>query len=217
MSKYNVILVDDHALFVKSLAGLIDSFENFKVVGTFKNGAELVDQLSSGMKEPDVLLLDINMPIMNGVATMKWLKKYKPKVKVLALSMEDDEQVILDMLRNGSKGYLLKDIQPEELEKALITIVKQGYYHTEMVTETLMKSLNDEIEVVNKYDLKENEIKFMELACQEKTYKEIADVMNLSPKTIDGYRQNLFDKLGIKNRVGLVMFALKNKIVNLND
>ena len=217
MSEYKVILVDDHSLFVKSLAGLIDSFEDFMVTETFQNGAELVDQLSSGMKEPDVLLLDINMPIMNGIATMKWLKKYKPSVKVLALSMEDDEQVILEMLRNGAKGYLLKDIQPDELETALKTVVKQGYYHTEMVTDTLMRSLNDEIDVANKYDLKENEVSFIKLACQEMTYKEIADIMNLSPKTIDGYRQNLFDKLGIKNRVGLVMFALKNKIVNLND
>ena len=123
--------------------------------------------------------------------------------------MEDDEQVILKMLRRGAKGYLLKDIHPEKLKAALNEVIIKGYYHSEKVAATLLHSLQPD----NKKDeikLKENEITFLKLACSEMTYKEIAEIMNLSPKTIDGYRQELFNKPHIKNRVGLVIYALKN-------
>jgi len=208
--KNEVIIVDDHLLFARSLAGLIDSYDDYMVKHTFKNGSELVDKFSSGMKVPAIILLDINMPVMDGIATMKWLKKYQPTAKVLALSMEDDEQTILTMLRNGAKGYLLKDIQPTLLKKALDTVLDQGYFHTEEVTKTLMKSLNQDEIQNKKVHIKDNEMRFMILACEEMTYKEIADEMCLSPKTIDGYRQNLFEILHVKNRVGLVVYAIKN-------
>ena len=215
MKVNKVIIVDDHTLFARSLAGLVNTFPDYTVVETFSNGAELVDQLSSGMNIPDIILLDVKMPIMDGIATMKWLKKYHPFAKVLTLSMEDDEQTIIAMLRNGAKGYLLKDTQPDILKQALDTILSQGYYHTELVTNALMHSLHGEQKPEDELNLKENELKFIRLACEEKTYKEIADEMNLSPKTIDGYRQQLFDKLNIKNRTGLVIFALKHKLIEV--
>jgi len=211
----DVIIVDDHTLFARSLANLIDTFPEYQVKFTFKNGAELVDKLAAGMKLPAIILLDVKMPVMDGIATMKWLKKYQPDAKVLALSMEDDEKTILSMLRNGAKGYLLKDIHPTMLKKALDTVLSQGYFHTAEVTSTLMNSLNDETNSNKQIQLKENEIRFIKLACEEKTYKEIADEMFLSPKTIDGYRQHLFEILDVKNRVGLVMYAIKNKIVKI--
>ena len=213
--KHDVIIVDDHILFARSLAGLVDTFPEYQVKFTFNNGSELVDKLAAGMKLPAIILLDVKMPVMDGIATMKWLKKYQPDAKVLALSMEDDEQTILSMLRNGAKGYLLKDIHPTMLKKALDTVLEQGYFHTAEVTSTLMNSLNDGKDSKNQIQLKENEIKFIKLACEEKTYKEIADEMFLSPKTIDGYRQHLFEILEVKNRVGLVMYAIKNKIVEI--
>ncbi len=212
--KNDVIIVDDHLLFAQSLANLVDTFEDYQVKSTFKNGAELVDKLSAGMELPDVILLDVKMPIMDGIATMKWLKKYQPDAKVLALSMEDDEKTILTMLRNGAKGYMLKDIHPNMLLRALDTVISQGYFHTEQVTNTLMKSLN-KTDNESLIKLKENEIRFIQLACEEKTYKEIADEMFLSPKTIDGYRQHLFEILDVKNRIGLVIYAIKNKIVEI--
>ena len=133
--------------------------------------------------------------------------------KVLALTMEDDERKILKMLSLGAKGYLLKDIHPDKLNEALVQTLKKGYYHSEKVAESLLHSLHsDETE---KPAFKEREIDFMKLACSEMTYKEIADKMNLSPKTIDGYRQELFNKLDIKNRVGLVIYALKNEITKI--
>lgn len=211
--QHEIIIVDDHLLFARSLAGLIDSYEEYTVKHTFTNGSELVDKFSSGMKLPAIILLDINMPIMDGIATMKWLKKYQPKAKVLALSMEDNEQTVLAMLRNGAKGYLLKDIQPVLLKKALDTVIEQGFFHTQEVTKALMKSLNSENEEI--VELKDVELQFMKLVCEEKTYKEIADIMCKSHKTIDGYRQHLFEILEVKNRIGLVMYAIKNGIVEI--
>lgn len=215
MKTNEVIIVDDHVLFARSLASLVDSYEEYSVKYTFQNGSELVDKFSSGMPLPAIILLDVKMPIMDGIATMKWLKKHQPEAKVLALSMEDDEQTILSMLRNGAKGYLLKDIQPALLKKALDTVIEQGYFHTEQVTETLMNALNGDNSGVQNIKLKENEIRFIKLACEEKTYKEIAEEMFLSPKTIDGYRQHLFEILSVKNRIGLVMYAIKHKIVEI--
>ncbi len=215
MKTHEIIIVDDHLLFARSLASLVDSYNEYTVKYTFQNGSELVDKLAAGMALPAIILLDVKMPVMDGIATMKWLKKYQPDAKVLALSMEDDEKTILNMLRNGAKGYLLKDIQPSLLKKALDTVLEQGYFHTEQVANTLMKSLNDDSKKKERIQLKENEIRFIKLACEEKTYKEIADEMFLSPKTIDGYRQHLFDILNVKNRIGLVMYAIKNGIVEV--
>lgn len=213
--KHEVIIVDDHLLFARSLAGLVDSYEEYFVKHTFKNGSELVDKFSSGMKTPAIILLDIKMPVMDGVATMKWLKKYHPEAKVLALSMEDNEETVLDMLRNGARGYLLKDIQPVFLKKALDTVIEQGFFHTESVTRTLMNSLNESTDQTATIELKESELTFLKLACEEKTYREIADEMFKSPKTIDGYRQHLFEILGVRNRIGLVMYAIRNGIVEV--
>lgn len=213
--KHEVIIVDDHLLFARSLAGLVDSYEEYFVKHTFKNGSELVDKFSSRMKTPAIILLDIKMPVMDGVATMKWLKKYHPEAKVLALSMEDNEETVLDMLRNGARGYLLKDIQPVFLKKALDTVIEQGFFHTESVTRTLMNSLNESTDQEATVELKENELVFLKLACEEKTYREIADEMFKSPKTIDGYRQHLFEILGVRNRIGLVMYAIRNGIVEV--
>ncbi len=215
MKTNSVIIVDDHVLFARSLAGLVNTYPEYDVINTFNNGAELVDRLSSGMELPSIILLDVKMPVMDGISTMKWLKKYRPFAKVIALSMEDDEQTILSMLQNGAKGYLLKDTQPDILKLAIDTVLSQGYFHTELVTNTLMNSMQGNIEIEKEFDLKETELKFLKLACEEKTYKEIADEMMLSPKTIDGYRQHLFDKLNIKNRTGLVIFALKHKIIEI--
>lgn len=209
--KNKVVIVDDHLLFSRGLSSLINSFEDYEVIFTFKNGAELVDKFTSGLDMPDIILLDVNMPIMNGIATMKWLKKYKPTAKVITISMEDDEKIIISMIRNGAKGYLLKDTEPVILKTALDTVLKKGYFHTELVTTSLMHALDND-KTATKIELKDREIELLKLVCEEKTYKEIADLMFLSPKTIDNYRQDLFVKLGVKNRIGMVIYAVKHGI-----
>ncbi|WP_439127865.1 response regulator transcription factor [Polaribacter sp.] len=211
MIKYSVVVVDDHTLLSQAIAAMVESFSKFKVLYTCKNGQELVDKFSISPKHiPDVVLMDINMPILNGIETTEWITNNHENVNVMALSVEDEDATILKMLKVGAVGYLLKDTEKSVLEKALLEIVENGFYHTKTVTNLLMKSLsgngNEEI------TFKEREITFMKHACSELTYKEIADKMCLSPKTIDGYRDVLFTKLNVKNRVGLVMYAIKNKI-----
>jgi len=212
--KHTLAIVDDHLLFGSSLEKLINTFDQFRVQFKARNGVELQEKLVEQKSVPEIILLDINMPVMNGFETVKWLSENYPEIKVLALSVEDNEKVILNMIREGAKGYFLKDIHPDELREALLIVIDKGYYYSEKVTSTMVNALhpkNNETTV----KLKENELTFLQLACTEMTYKEVADVMNLSPKTIDGYRQELFNKLQIKNRVGLVIYALKNNLVEL--
>ncbi len=217
MSSHKVAIVDDHNLFADSLKGLINNFKNFEVQYCLTNGQELIDNLTPKSDFPDIILLDINMPVMNGIQTMTWLYKNQPSLKVLALSMEDNEETIIKMLRNGAKGYLLKDIHPEELENALNQVIEKGFYYTEKVSDSLISSLHlpsDEIDN-SKFDLNDKEKKFLKLACTDKTYREIADVMFLSPKTIDGYRENVFKKFKVGNRIGLVLYAIKNGFIEV--
>jgi len=211
MIKYSVVIVDDHTLLSQAIAAMVNTFSKFKVLYTCKNGQELIDKFSSSAEFiPDVVLMDINMPIMNGIETTEWISKNHQGVHVMALSVEDEDATILKMLKVGAIGYLLKDTEKVILEKALVEISENGFYHTKNVTNLLMKSLSGN--GVPKIHLKEREITFMRHACSELTYKEIAEIMCLSPKTIDGYRDVLFTKLNVKNRVGLVMYAIKNKI-----
>lgn len=213
-SNYTVAIVDDHALFAGSLEKLINSFPNFTTLFHLGNGLELQKKLRQIDEIPDIILLDINMPVLNGLETAEWLSSTHPNIQFLALTMEDDEKNILRMIRAGAKGYLLKDIEPNELNMALNEVMKKGYYHSEKVSEALLHSLENQKD--NKpLDFKEHEIEFIQFASSEMTYKEIADVMGVSPKTVDGYRQGLFNRLNIKNGVGLVMFALKHNIIEL--
>lgn len=211
MTHFSVVIVDDHTLLSQAIQAMVDTFPKFKVLYTCKNGQELIEKFTNSPKHiPDVVLMDINMPIMNGIETTEWITKNYAEVNVMALSVEDDDNTVLKMLKAGAIGYLLKDTEKSVLEKALIEIAENGFYHTKNVTNLLMKSISGTID--KQVVLKEREITFLKLACTELTYKEIADKMCLSPKTIDGYRNALFTQLNVKNRVGLVMYAVKNKI-----
>lgn len=209
MEKYTVVIVDDHTLLSQAISGIVNQFENFEVLYLCKNGDELVKKLNNNKIVPDIVLMDVNMPIMNGIETTKWLNINYPNINVLALTVEEDENVILNMIRSGAKGYLLKDVDKDILEMALLKIMSEGSYHSNSVTNILVNSLKGNY---NEIVLKDREIDFLKLICTEKTYKEIADEMNLSPKTIDGYRDCLFVKLNVKNRIGLVLYAIKQKI-----
>ncbi len=206
MDKYKVAIVEDYKLLSQAIGEIINGFDNFELLYTCENGRELIERIDS-KAQPDIILMDVNMPIMGGIETTKWLQEHKPDVHVLALSVEDDERTIIDMVKSGAKGYLLKDTNKKALEEAMLYLMEHGIYHTKLVNDALFHSLNDD-----ELQLKENEITFLELICSEKTYKEVADIMCLSPKTIDGYRDQLFVKLNVKNRIGLVLYAIKHKI-----
>jgi len=214
MEKHQVIIVDDHVLFSQALKGLIDNFEEFNIQAVLGNGKELMTWFNENTDHPTVVLMDINMPIMDGVEATKWLNDHHPKVKVLALSMDDHETTIIRMLRAGAKGYLLKDIHPKILRQGINDVIEKGVYYTEEVTKTILNTYqpNNGTSAVL---LKPRELEFLKLACTDKTYKEIASDMCLSPKTIDGYREALFAKLEVRNRIGLVLYGIKEKLVVL--
>ncbi len=212
-----IALADDHVLLRKGLADLV-SKQGYNVLFQADNGEEFLEKLKTS-PEPDVVLLDINMPKKDGYETALWLKRNKPGIKVLALSMYDDEKAIIRMLKNGARGYILKDAEPSDLKAAIESVLTRGFHYSEMVTGKLIHSINamseDDNEIKSTLGLSEREITFLKLAATELTYKEIAEQMHLSPRTIDGYRDELFEKLDLKSRVGLVLFAIKNGIVNI--
>lgn len=205
-----IALVDDHRLFRSGIASLIDQITGYQVLFEAGNGNELIEKINAGQK-PDIILLDINMPEMDGFGTTQWLKKNQPGVKIIILSMFQDADKVLTMVKLGVNGYLLKDSEPDEFEVALKTVANNDLYYPPFVTDHLVKNLH------HKEDIKLNnrEIEFLRLAGTELTYKEIADQMCISARTVDGYRDQLFDKLQIKSRVGLVLYAIKNNLIQL--
>jgi two-component system invasion response regulator UvrY len=223
MKKTKLAIVDDHKLFREGLTELINEFNNYTVIIEADNGRDLIEQIK---KEnlPDIILLDINMKEMDGYETAEWLKENYPEIKIMAVSMYENENAIIRMLKLGARGYVLKDITKKELEKALISLDTKGYYYTELVTGKLVHALRQVDESGKNtapnspgiVSLSAREIEFLKWASTELTYKDIADKMNLSVHTIDGYRDALFEKLSVKSRVGLVLYAIKNKIVLLD-
>lgn len=207
-----IALVDDHVVLRKSLAVLISMFQGFDITLQADNGCHLIDQLKTN-PIPDIVLLDITMPVMDGVETALWLKQNHPKVKVLALSMIKNDLIIIRMLKNGARGYILKDCEPAELRDALHQVYKKGYYYNELIT---IKIMNNELYgEFPKLMLTEQEMNFLRWACTEKSHKEIAVEMSVSPRTIDGYRDSMFKKLNVSSRVGIAIYAIKSGIVQM--
>lgn len=204
--KYRVAVVDDHFLLSQAIGALVNEFENFQVIYLCRNGQELLDKLKNPKNIPDLVLMDIKMPIMNGIETTERLKKNYPQIKVLALSIEEDEFTILKMLRAGAKGYLMKDTQKRILRKALKEIMEKGHYHSNAISKILLDSVEKNYDT----ELKDKELEFIQLACTNLSYAEIAVEMCCSYKTIENYRDALYKKLGIKNRIGLVLFAIQH-------
>ncbi len=212
----NIALIDDHALIRNALKELINRFDDFTVSIDAANGREFIQKLTEN-SAPDIALIDINMPVMDGYETTTYLTAQYPDIKVLALSVNDDDESIIKMLRAGAVGYLLKDSETTQLRTALNEVITHGYYHNELVSNTLLKSIKPKAIETPKVaaSLHGREEEFLKLACTELTYKEIADRMSVSPRTVDGYRESLFEKLELKSRVGLVLFAIRNNVVQV--
>jgi len=213
----NIVLTDDHSLLRNGLAELVKS-QGHTVLFEADNGKDFVAKLNA-KSLPDVVLMDINMPEMDGFETASWIKSNHPEIKVLALSMYDNETSIIRMLKCGAKGYILKDSEPAELKAAIHALMEKGFYYSDLVSGKLMHAINqmdDESEGLKSLvPLNDRETEFLKYTCTELTYKEIADKMFVSPRTIDGYRDALFEKLQVKTRVGLVMYAIKHGIVHI--
>lgn len=215
MNKIKIAIVDDHQLFRRGLIGLVESLnDNINIVFEAENGKDLLRQLKT-QEEPDLIILDISMPIMDGFETAKILQKEYPEYRILVLSMNEDEESLVKMLRYGIKGFVGKDIEPEELLIAISKILHGGFYYSDRMTEHLINTLQPKQKNELIDSLSERELNFLKLACSEKTYKEIAEEMFVSPKTIEGYRDSVYAKLNLKSRVGMCMFAIKAGIINI--
>jgi two-component system, NarL family, invasion response regulator UvrY len=218
MSKLTVALVDDHTMLRTGLASLVNDLNCYEVIAESDDGLAFTNTITQQNLSPDIVLLDVSMPHMDGFETAKWITTNLPLTKILVLSMFDDEKSIIKMIRNGAKGYILKDSEPQELEIALNDIVQKGYHYSDLVNGRLIHAVNNldnekAGDAQNK--LTSREIEFLKLSCSEMTYKEIANIMYLSVRTVEGYRDNLFIKLNLKTRVGLVLYAIRNKIFEL--
>lgn len=215
MAMINIAIVDDHKLIVSGLRSLIDSFSSFNILFDAKNGKELTEKLNAKIR-PQIVLLDLNMPLMNGFETTEWLVTNYPDISVIVLSMFESEESVLRLVKLGIKGYLLKDADSEDFKNALTTVAGGNFYYPHFVTEYLVKQFNTSKANSGKsIHLNEREIEFLRLTGTELTYKEIAERLCVSARTVDGYRDHLFEKLKVRSRVGLVLYAIKNNLVNV--
>lgn len=212
--KIKIGIADDHQLFVKSLNILIDSLSDFQVVVDATNGEELLKKLAGLKTLPDVLLIDVNMPVLDGPATALIISQKYPAIKMVALSMKDDDTTIISMIKAGCCAYLLKDIHPDELEKALHEIHTRGYYNSDAYNinyRRLILHAGREKDVL----LSEREKVFLQLASSDLTYRQVAAEMHLSERTIDGYRESVFEKLNVQSRVGMVLEGIRRGVVKV--
>jgi DNA-binding NarL/FixJ family response regulator len=209
--KYQVGIVDDHLLFSKSLTLMLESFTHFTVTIDVTSGEELQRRLSQMPQQPDIILLDVNMPNMGGVECATWLADNYPAIKVAALTMNDTDMAILAMIKAGCCSYMLKNTHPNELERALTYIAEKGYYNSDNnINFKKLLRLHDDYA-----GLTELEKKFLQFACSDFTYRQIAMLMNVSTRTIETCRMNVFHKLNVQSRTGMAMEALRRGLVEL--
>ncbi len=211
METLQIALVDDHSLFRSGIAALVNDLKGYNILFEAADGQEFIRKISPKLK-PHIVLLDINMPNMDGIATAKWLRSNYPGIHIIVLSMFEDAEKVLAMVKLGVKGYLLKDADPHEFEQALKNVRQNEVYFPSFVTKHLISNFNKPADPIK---LNSREIEFLRLSGTELTYKEIADQMCISVRTVDGYRDQLFEKLQIKSRVGLVLYAIKNKLIEV--
>jgi DNA-binding NarL/FixJ family response regulator len=212
--KINIGIADDQQLFLRSLSRLIDTFPRFTTVIEAINGEELLKEMAVARIKPDILLVDVNMPVIDGVRAAKALAELYPAVKIVALSMKDDDTTIINMIKAGCCAFLLKDIHPNELEKALLEINSNGFYNADACNVNYRRLIVHS-QAEKALTLNEREKIFLQLACSDLTYKQIAAEMKLAERTIDGYREAIFEKFNVQSRVGMVLEGLRREIVHI--
>lgn len=212
----SVVIADDHKLFRKGIRSLLEEFHFVGKIYEAGNGLELLALLKLLDVLPQVVLLDIQMPVMDGIEAHKQIRKLYPQLKVIILTMENDEQFIMYMISEGVNGYLLKNAEPEELEEAIRKVYINDFYFPADMARLVIKSAGlKKTKVQSLPEFSEREIEVLDLICKEFTAPEIAKKLGISPRTVEGHRRKLLEKSGAKNIAGLVMFAVKNKLVFL--
>jgi two-component system invasion response regulator UvrY len=214
-SPVKVVLADDHLLLRNALASLINEFDNCRVIFHCNNGQEMIDFFKGGAA-PDVAILDLNMPLVDGFDTADWIRQNHPSTHILMLTMFDSELSLIRLLQCGAKGFLKKDVHPDELKTAIQSVMTTGYYYSNHTTGkivNLFRNTSDGKLGLQRSMLTDMEVAFLRLACSDMTYKEVAQKMHLNPRAVDTLRDGLFTKLDVKSRVGLALVAIKQGIV----
>lgn len=216
MAILTYIIADDHKVFRQGLRYTLNTDPQLKCIGEAENGKQLLQLLSS--IQPDVILMDLKMPEMDGMEATKAIRQLYPNVKILVLTMYDDEQFVLHMLDMGVNGYLVKNADPDEIIKALYTVHENDYYFNDMVSRLMLRTIVNKKQVQQRtkenVQLSDKETEILRLICLEHTNAEIAEKVFLSQRTVEGIRSTLLEKIGVRNTAGLVMYAVKKGIVS---
>lgn len=217
MDNIHIVVTDDHKLFRKGMSALLSDFEFVGDINEAGNGKELLAMLETMSTLPHIVLLDVNMPEMDGLETTRHLRKKFPEIKILILSMEDDAQLVSYLVSEGVNGYLLKNAEPDELELALKMVIKNDFYFSGHLTGAVIKNVNAENVGADsvKSEFTERELEVLRLICQEYTAAEIGERMLISPRTVEGFKRKLMEKTGTRNVAGLVIFAIKHELVKI--
>ncbi|HEY1031141.1 MAG TPA: response regulator transcription factor [Flavipsychrobacter sp.] len=217
----SIFLVDDHTIVRNGIKELIERIGDYEVIAQFDNGQELIDAIDNGEKA-DIIIMDLAMPVMDGKEAARQLRDRNTDIPVLILTIDSTEKTIIELFKLGVRGYLPKNCTAEVLRKAIDDIMNTGYYHNDLLIKALQSDekggarRNDEKQKVLKL-ITERERVFLELVCSEEeyTYEQMADILKVHRRTIDGYRESLFDKFNIKSKTGLVLFAIKYGLVEI--
>lgn len=216
MTPVKIAIADDYKIYRDGLKLCLSADPNMQVLFEADNGDALLKMLEN--EEPDVILMDIKMPVIDGVEATKIIRKKYPQIKVLVITMYDSDKFIIHLMENGANGYLLKNAEPSEIIKAIYTVFENGYYFNDVVNKALLKKvmMNNNLKPsFNKnIELDIQELDVLKLICKEKTVTEISAQTLLAPRTVEAIRQRLTEKIGVRNTAGLVMFAVKNGLVD---
>ncbi len=210
-----IAIADDHALFRRGMVSLLKTIPDFEMVLEASNGQELVDQLPEYM--PDLVIMDLKMPIMDGMKATEIIKKNWPDIKVVVISMHDEDQFVTHLMELGANGYLLKDTDTEEVELAIRTIIKEDYYYGPFLNKVMHRRFLDktrkkEAALTTKIHFTDRELEIIHLVCEGLTTAHIAEKVCLSARTVDGHRNMIMEKIGVKNTAGVVVYAVKNQL-----
>lgn len=212
-----VAVVDDHHIFRSGVVALLSDYKDMEVVLQASNGIELLNLLRSKRHTPHVILLDIEMPEMNGIETTLLLRKEFPKTKIIILTMHNEEEFIFDLMSKGANGFLPKDKSVEAVIDAIYAVMQKGYYYNDQITQAIIKGNSGSLkapQLLSKAALTDREIEIVKLICEQKTNKEIGEILFISARTVDHHKTNIFTKIGTKTTIGIVMFAMQTRLIS---
>lgn len=212
----NVAIADDHKIFRRGVILSLKTYHNIRFMLEAENGEELIKGIEK--EEPDIVLMDLKMPVKDGIETTKYLNKHYPKIRILILTMFEDERFVGHLMDSGANGYLLKSTEPAEIKQGIMDAMTNGFYLNNFVNRVLIKknyakqkfnpNLNSQITI------SEREKEVLSLVCMEYTAQEIAQKMDISARTVEAIKDRLMERFGVKNSVGLVFFAMKNSLID---